>query len=93
MANVSPLPRRLHLVLGDWEGPDGSRIGQMPGWLDWSAGVSADGRVLGLYDEGEEPTTELYVHHHSDIFIREDGVRGAEGQRNHTRDALPTYNS
>jgi hypothetical protein len=94
MTHLNPKPRRIHFVLGDWaeggvEGLEGNgteRVGQMPGWLDWSQGVDAEGRVLGL--DGE---TELFVHHHSELFLRSDG--GEEEQRSHTRASVPTYNS
>lgn len=91
MTNLEPKPRRLHLVLGDWQQHDGGegRVGQMPGWLDWSKGVDRDGKVLGL--EEVEGGTEVFVHHHSEIFLKGEG--GAEAQRNHTRDSVPTYNS
>lgn len=91
---MEPRPRRMHLVLGDWEveGEEGGggRLGQMPGWLDWRKGVDERGRVLGLEEVGEGET-EVFVHHHSEIFLK--GTGGEEEQRNHTRDSTPTYNS
>lgn len=89
---INPKPRRLHLVLGDWEGDkEGGRIGQMPVWLNWDGRESKE--VEGGLRIMKVGGTEVVVHHHSEIFWRGGAEDGEVGQRNFLKEGLPSFNS
>lgn len=100
MAQISPPPKRVHLVLGDWEDTSataGARRGQVPGWLDWnneasSAAAAADGRLAPLTDASGASLTEVRAHFHSELFLSPLSASAAD-QAAYLRNATPNFNS